>query len=126
MSGSGGVLGPANLFLQKSRKFWRQHPKNIFQPFLWELAKLVEKKRLGLTIHPLIWIKRSLQEGNIRVVELTPEIAVESTIRLRSRIFNRQLIQGPGRVVSRPALNPRGLQLWLPLVQPYPAGWCAD
>jgi PIN domain nuclease of toxin-antitoxin system len=46
----------------------------------WELAKLVEKKRIGFSIPTLTWIRRSLQENDIRIAELTPEIAVESTL----------------------------------------------
>lgn len=46
----------------------------------WELAKLVEKGRIGFSIPTLTWIRRSLQEYNIRMVELTAEIAVESTL----------------------------------------------
>jgi PIN domain nuclease of toxin-antitoxin system len=46
----------------------------------WELAKLVEKGRIGFSIPTLVWIQRSLGELNIRVAELTPEIAVESTL----------------------------------------------
>lgn len=45
----------------------------------WELAKLVEKGRIGFSIPTLTWIHRSLQEVGIGVAELTPEIAVEST-----------------------------------------------
>jgi PIN domain nuclease of toxin-antitoxin system len=45
----------------------------------WELAKLVEKGRIGFSIPTLTWIRRSLQEYDIRMVELTAEIAVEST-----------------------------------------------
>lgn len=45
----------------------------------WELAKLVEKGRIGFSIPTLTWIQRSLQENNIQLVELTAEIAVEST-----------------------------------------------
>ncbi len=45
----------------------------------WELAKLVEKGRIGFSIPTLTWIQRSLQEYTIQLVELTPEIAVEST-----------------------------------------------
>jgi len=45
----------------------------------WELAKLVEKGRIGFTIPVLTWMRRSLNENNIRLAELTPEIAVEST-----------------------------------------------
>ena len=45
----------------------------------WELAKLVEKKRIGFSIPTLIWIRRSLNQFNIKVADLSPEIAVEST-----------------------------------------------
>jgi PIN domain nuclease of toxin-antitoxin system len=45
----------------------------------WELAKLVEKGRIGFSIPTLTWIRRSFQEYEIRMVELTAEIAVEST-----------------------------------------------
>jgi len=45
----------------------------------WELAKLVEKQRLGLKIPTLEWIRRSLHESDLRIADLTPEIAVEST-----------------------------------------------
>ena len=45
----------------------------------WELAKLEEKKRIGFSIPMLTWIRRSLNEYNIRVADLSPEIAVEST-----------------------------------------------
>lgn len=46
----------------------------------WELAKLVEKGRIGFSIPTLAWIQRSLKEYDIRLVELTAEIAVESTM----------------------------------------------
>ena len=46
----------------------------------WELAKLVEKGRIGFSIPTLTWIQRSLHEFDIRLVELTAEIAVESTL----------------------------------------------
>ncbi len=46
----------------------------------WELAKLVEKGRIGFSIPTMTWIQRSLQEYDIRLFELTAEIAVESTM----------------------------------------------
>lgn len=46
----------------------------------WELAKLVEKGRIGFSIPTLEWIRRSLREYNIRLAELTAEITVESTL----------------------------------------------
>jgi PIN domain nuclease of toxin-antitoxin system len=45
----------------------------------WELAKLAEKGRIGFSIPTLTWIQRSIQEFEIQLVELTAEIAVEST-----------------------------------------------
>ena len=46
----------------------------------WELAKLVERRRIGFTIPTLSWIRRSLTENDLRIADLTPEIAVESTV----------------------------------------------
>ena len=46
----------------------------------WKLAKLVEKKRIRFSIPSLAWIRRSLNEFNIRIADLSPEIAVESTV----------------------------------------------
>jgi PIN domain nuclease of toxin-antitoxin system len=46
----------------------------------WELSNLVEKGRIGFSIPTLAWIRRSLQEYDIRVAELTAERAVESTL----------------------------------------------
>jgi len=45
----------------------------------WEIAKLVEKGRIAFSIPTLTWILRSLTELGIYIVELSPEIAVEST-----------------------------------------------
>jgi len=45
----------------------------------WELAKLAEKQRITFSIPVLTWIRRSLNEYSINVVDLSPEIAVEST-----------------------------------------------
>ena len=46
----------------------------------WELAKLVEKKRLGFSIPVISWIHQSLIENELRIADLTPEVAVESTL----------------------------------------------
>ena len=55
------------------------NPKWISAISCWELAKLVEKQRIGFTIPTLTWMRRSLNENNILIADLTPEIAVEST-----------------------------------------------
>lgn len=54
-------------------------PKWIAAISCWELAKLVERGRIGFTIPTLTWMRRSINENNIRIADLTPEIALEST-----------------------------------------------
>jgi PIN domain nuclease of toxin-antitoxin system len=79
----------------------------------WELAKLVERQRIGFTISTLSWIRRSLNENDIRIVELTPEIAVESTnlqgfhrdpadqiIVATSRVLGMPLVTGDQRIIQ--------------------------
>ena len=84
----------------------------------WELAKLVEKKRIGFSIPLLTWIRRSLNEYNIRVADLSPEIAVESTV-LRgihkdpadqiivatSRILGMPLVTADERILEFPEVD---------------------
>jgi PIN domain nuclease of toxin-antitoxin system len=45
----------------------------------WEIAKLVEKKRLELPCSVMEWFDQALAYPGIRILELTPNIAVEST-----------------------------------------------
>lgn len=45
----------------------------------WEIAMLVEKKRLGLSMDVEVWIDLALQRSRVELVPLTPEIAVLST-----------------------------------------------
>ncbi len=72
----------------------------------WELAKLVERRRLGFTIPTLSWMHRSLHENAIRIADLTPEIAVESTELQR---FHRdpvnQIIVATSRVLGMPLVT---------------------
>ena len=72
----------------------------------WELAKLVEKKRISFSIPSLAWIRRSLNEFNIRVADLSPEIAVESTV---LRGLNRdpadQIIVATARILGMPLVT---------------------
>jgi PIN domain nuclease of toxin-antitoxin system len=72
----------------------------------WELAKLVERRRLGFTIPTLSWIHRSLNENEIRIADLTPEIAMEST---ELQGFHRdpadQLIVATSRVLGMPLVT---------------------
>ena len=45
----------------------------------WEVAKLVELGRLQFSISVEDWIAAALNYPNVRLLDLTPEIAVEST-----------------------------------------------
>ena len=45
----------------------------------WEIAMLVEKSRIGLSIDVQIWLDLALQHQNVQLLPLTPEIAVRST-----------------------------------------------
>jgi PIN domain nuclease of toxin-antitoxin system len=45
----------------------------------WEIAMLVAKERLRFNIDVQIWIAQALQYKGIKLIELTPEIAVLST-----------------------------------------------
>lgn len=45
----------------------------------WEVAKLVEKGRLKLNVPVSDWIATALNRPHIKLISLTPQIAVEST-----------------------------------------------
>lgn len=72
----------------------------------WELAKLVEKKRLSFSIPLLTWIRRSINENDLSIADLSPEIAVEST---QLKNFHKdpadQIIVATSRVLGIPVLT---------------------
>jgi PIN domain nuclease of toxin-antitoxin system len=81
----------------------------------WELAKLVERKRIGFSIPVLNWITRSLNEQEISIADLSPEIAVESTqlggfhkdpadqiIVATSRVLGMPLVTSDRRILDFP------------------------
>jgi PIN domain nuclease of toxin-antitoxin system len=72
-------IGQTQELSPKALQSFNQGTRWISAISCWELAKLVEKRRIGFTIPTLSWIRRSLAENQIRIAELTPEIAVEST-----------------------------------------------
>jgi PIN domain nuclease of toxin-antitoxin system len=45
----------------------------------WELAMLVSKGRIGLSMDVQVWIDIALQRPKVKLLPLTPEIAVLST-----------------------------------------------
>jgi PIN domain nuclease of toxin-antitoxin system len=46
---------------------------------LWEIAKLVERGRLELPVPLEKWFEQALSYPGIHILELTPEIVIEST-----------------------------------------------
>jgi PIN domain nuclease of toxin-antitoxin system len=92
---------------QKAGKMIRQARRKWISPIsCWELAKLVEKKRMGFSIPVLTWIRRSLQEYDIEMADLSPEIAVEST---HLKGFDKdpadQIIVATSRVLGMPLVT---------------------
>ena len=45
----------------------------------WEVAKLVERGRLELPVSLETWFEQALNYPGIRIMELTPDISIEST-----------------------------------------------
>lgn len=94
------LSGKAKRFLEGAKQKW------ISAISCWELAKLVEKKRISFSIPTVTWIRRSLSENGIDVAELSPEIAVEST---QLKDFHRdpadQIIVATSRVLGMPILT---------------------
>jgi PIN domain nuclease of toxin-antitoxin system len=92
--------GKANRMIGQARQKW------ISAISCWELAKLVEKKRISFSIPLVTWIRRSLNELSINIADLSPEIAVEST---QLRDFHNdpadQIIAATSRVLGMPLLT---------------------
>jgi PIN domain nuclease of toxin-antitoxin system len=47
---------------------------------LWELCKLLEKGRLGINAAPQEWMKEALDMPKLRLAELSPSVAYQSTV----------------------------------------------
>ncbi|MCD4739385.1 MAG: type II toxin-antitoxin system VapC family toxin [Anaerolineae bacterium] len=73
----------------------------------WEVAKLVEVGRLELTCPVQDWVAQALAYPRVRLLELTPEIAIAST--QLPGTFHRdpadQLIVATARVYDSPLLT---------------------
>jgi PIN domain nuclease of toxin-antitoxin system len=46
----------------------------------WEFCKLLEKNRLGISCTPEDWLNSALDMYKLRLVDLTPRIAYQSTV----------------------------------------------
>jgi PIN domain nuclease of toxin-antitoxin system len=94
-------------FSRKTEKFIQQATRKWISIIsCWELAKLVEKKRITFSIPVLSWIRRSLAENSIDIADLSPEIAVEST---QLKDFHKdpadQIIVATSRILEMPLLT---------------------
>ncbi len=82
----------------------------------WEVAKLVEYGRLTLPLPVTDWLDQALAYPGVRLLELTPQIAVESTqlpgtfhrdpadqiIVATARVFSSPLVTLDGRIRNYP------------------------
>ena len=82
----------------------------------WEVAKLVEVGRLGLSTPVEKWIEQAMGYPGIRLLDLSPEISIESTrlpgefhrdpadqiIVATARIYNCPLLTADGRIIEYP------------------------
>ena len=85
----------------------------------WEIAKLVEYRRLELPCSLSEWFEQALSYPGIHLLELTPEIAIEST-QLPGE-FHRdpadQLIVATARIHSCPLVTSDSMLLEYPDVE---------
>jgi PIN domain nuclease of toxin-antitoxin system len=87
----------------------------------WEVAKLVERGRLQLDVPVEEWLEQALNYPGVRLLELTPEIAVESTrlpgefhrdpadqiIVATARLFDCLLLTADGLIKDYPHVKTR-------------------
>jgi PIN domain nuclease of toxin-antitoxin system len=85
----------------------------------WEIAKLVEYNRLELPCPLEEWFYEALSYPGIRLIELTPEIAIESTklpgefhrdpadqiIVATARLYDSSLITSDNKILKYPYVN---------------------
>ncbi len=96
-----------NLISEKALELIENAPnKWVSAISIWELCKLVEKKRIIFSIPLLDWINRSLVEHEITVAHLEPSICVESCL---LQNFHKdpadQLIVATSRILSIPLVS---------------------
>lgn len=94
------LSGKADRLLRQAKQKW------ISAISCWELAKLLEKKRISFSIPLVTWMRRSLNELSINIADLSPEIAVESA---QLNDFHNdpadQIIVATSRVLGMPLLT---------------------
>ena len=88
----------------------------------WEVAKLVEYDRLSLPQSPLDWFAKALDYPGVTLLELTPDIVVESTtlpgdfhrdpadqlIVATARAYDAPMITSDSKILSYPHIDTIG------------------
>lgn len=89
---------------------------------VWEIAKLVEYNRLELPCSLHEWFNAAMSYPGISLIELTPDIAIESTtlpgefhrdpadqiIVATARLYDSQLITSDSKILKYPYVNAVG------------------
>ena len=70
-----------HLFTEKQNKSLNDNKENLLLSSIsqWEIAKKVEMGKLKLSMDVLDWIQLAIRISKIKVIDLTPEIVVQST-----------------------------------------------
>ena len=84
----------------------------------WEVAKLVEKNRLDLSISVDRWLEKATNHSNVRVLDLTIPIIVRSTqlegfhndpadqiIVATAKIYDCPLLTADNKIINYPHVN---------------------
>ena len=88
----------------------------------WEVAKLVERGRLQLTLPVEQWLEQALAFPGVQLLELTPRIVVESTqlpgdfhrdpadqmIAATARVYDVLLVTADGKLLAYPHVKTAG------------------
>ena len=115
-------------WVSKSSKLTQSHQKYIRQYSsqelgvsiisCWEVAKLVEKNRLDLSIDVSRWLEKAINYPNVRVLDLTIPIIVQSTqlegfhndpadqiIVATAKVYNYSLLTADNKILNYSHVN---------------------
>ncbi len=113
--GDSRLTNQQNQLLQQ----YESHGLGVSAISCWEVAKLVEYNRLTLPCPVEDWMSQALAYPGVRLLDLTPEIAIESTqlpgtfhrdpadqiIVATARIYNCALLTADTKILSYPHVN---------------------
>lgn len=73
-----GKLSPKVRRLVEDQSRYQEILLSAISP--WEFSKLLEKKRLGISCNPELWLSKALEMPKLRLVPLSPHLAYRSTV----------------------------------------------